>query len=107
MILLSFSFFFFQAEDGIRDIGVTGVKTCALPISRVSFGARTVGPGRAPSRPAGSPARDLRAQAHAGNGAGSLERSRREIGRASCRERVEITGVAGIEREEKSSWRDT
>src|SRR3712207_7453765 len=28
MILL----FFFQAEDGIRDIGVTGVQTCALPI---------------------------------------------------------------------------
>src|SRR3712207_8541621 len=28
------SFFFFQAEDGIRDIGVTGVQTCALPIWR-------------------------------------------------------------------------
>src|SRR3712207_9471876 len=27
-----FCFFFFQAEDGIRDIGVTGVQTCALPI---------------------------------------------------------------------------
>src|SRR3712207_2027475 len=25
-------FFFFQAEDGIRDMGVTGVQTCALPI---------------------------------------------------------------------------
>src|SRR3712207_7951816 len=29
--------FFFQAEDGIRDIGVTGVQTCALPISVLSF----------------------------------------------------------------------
>src|SRR3712207_5269049 len=29
-----FCFFFFQAEDGIRDIGVTGVQTCALPIFR-------------------------------------------------------------------------
>src|SRR3712207_2171190 len=28
-------FFFFQAEDGIRDIGVTGVQTCALPILAV------------------------------------------------------------------------
>src|SRR5438034_1377350 len=28
------SFFFFQAEDGIRDHCVTGVQTCALPISR-------------------------------------------------------------------------
>ena len=26
-------FFFFQAEDGIRDSPVTGVQTCALPIS--------------------------------------------------------------------------
>src|SRR3712207_357141 len=30
--LLYCFFFFFQAEDGIRDIGVTGVQTCALPI---------------------------------------------------------------------------
>src|SRR4030043_414198 len=27
-----FCFFFFQAEDGIRDVAVTGVQTCALPI---------------------------------------------------------------------------
>src|SRR5256886_5881806 len=27
-------FFFFQAEDGIRDLTVTGVQTCALPISK-------------------------------------------------------------------------
>src|SRR5437763_3289189 len=33
-------FFFFQAEDGIRDTSVTGVQTCALPISRA---CRTVG----------------------------------------------------------------
>src|SRR3712207_7043900 len=32
--VLRCSFFFFQAEDGIRDIGVTGVQTCALPICR-------------------------------------------------------------------------
>src|SRR5438445_1467368 len=31
-LLCFFLFFFFQAEDGIRDIGVTGVQTCALPI---------------------------------------------------------------------------
>src|SRR5215475_14860738 len=30
-----FFFFFFQAEDGIRDFHVTGVQTCALPISKV------------------------------------------------------------------------
>src|SRR5690606_41035196 len=30
-------FFFFQAEDGIRDFHVTGVQTCALPISSQTF----------------------------------------------------------------------
>src|SRR5690606_40717111 len=30
--------FFFQAEDGIRDFHVTGVQTCALPISRGAGG---------------------------------------------------------------------
>src|SRR2546422_1659119 len=29
-------FFFFQAEDGIRDVAVTGVQTCALPICRMA-----------------------------------------------------------------------
>src|SRR2546422_5906366 len=33
-----FFFFFFQAEDGIRDVAVTGVQTCALPISRDELG---------------------------------------------------------------------
>src|SRR2546430_10153112 len=32
-ILFLLLFFFFQAEDGIRDLTVTGVQTCALPIS--------------------------------------------------------------------------
>src|SRR3712207_8973437 len=34
--------FFFQAEDGIRDIGVTGVQTCALPICVTLHDALTV-----------------------------------------------------------------
>src|SRR5216683_8289403 len=33
-----FFFFFFQAEDGIRDLIVTGVQTCALPIFSPGFG---------------------------------------------------------------------
>src|SRR5699024_11663467 len=35
LVILSgfYVFFFFQAEDGIRDRNVTGVQTCALPIS--------------------------------------------------------------------------
>src|SRR5699024_12083904 len=33
-------FFFFQAEDGIRDRNVTGVQTCALPICEIHFSVR-------------------------------------------------------------------
>src|SRR5258708_15735000 len=43
-------FFFFQAEDGIRDDLVTGVQTCALPISRRGAGAE-IPTGRASARP--------------------------------------------------------
>src|SRR6266498_5055257 len=35
-------FFFFQAEDGIRDADVTGVQTCALPICRSTVHALDV-----------------------------------------------------------------
>src|SRR6266581_6275838 len=41
-------FFFFQAEDGIRDGRVTGVQTCALPISRCRRAHRR--PGEGPAR---------------------------------------------------------
>src|SRR5947209_11791764 len=50
-----FIFFFFQAEVGIRDIGVTGVQTCALPIFRPyrsthQEASRRSRPGRGSSR---------------------------------------------------------
>src|SRR5438046_6132391 len=45
-----FFFFFFQAEDGIRDWSVTGVQTCALPISCEFSLATCRGPARAPAR---------------------------------------------------------
>src|SRR3712207_1109669 len=41
MVLCVSCFFFFQAEDGIRDIGVTGVQTCALPICRTRCSRRS------------------------------------------------------------------
>src|SRR5438067_9693817 len=40
--LICFIFFFFQAEDGIRDRNVTGVQTCALPIYVVAVVRRTL-----------------------------------------------------------------
>ena len=70
-------FFFFQAEDGIRDYKVTGVQTCALPIC-------VCGPDDKQETCCGSSSQP------------SLERDfpcsiwtrLAEIGRASCRERV-------------------
>src|SRR5205809_4671993 len=53
-VSLCFLFFFFQAEDGIRDVAVTGVQTCALPISRA--------PSRASSRTWARPARASRSR---------------------------------------------
>src|SRR5256885_8463606 len=46
-------FFFFQAEDGIRDYKVTGVQTCALPIYAGQYNSRPTARPRSvePSRP--------------------------------------------------------
>src|SRR5256885_5587189 len=93
--LIISSFFFFQAEDGIRDYKVTGVQTCALPICSIFAHVQQQKPADRfhaaqidqISRPqwARPPARR-----------NSVQRTRncvlapwtQEIGRASCRERV-------------------
>src|SRR5206468_8816968 len=71
--------FFFQAEDGIRDLIVTGVQTCALPIW-----------SRAGSPPAPDAVRVRLAQGvkrrYTGDQRGEPWLKRRQIGRASCRE---------------------
>src|SRR2546430_10029827 len=58
MVLIMLLLFFFQAEDGIRDLTVTGVQTCALPISagerRISF--RVFAPASARCRNSGNAA---------------------------------------------------
>src|SRR2546425_4953973 len=63
-------FFFFQAEDGIRDKLVTGVQTCALPISpgasRASCGADTLRAPRLDSYTGTSDGRDATASAPQG-----------------------------------------
>src|SRR5256886_2005362 len=82
-------FFFFQAEDGIRDLTVTGVQTCALPISRDLRSPRRadrVLPGgpRAPRAVCRSRARgaeDRRGGARAARGV--LARGRRARGAAA------------------------
>src|SRR5256885_7531201 len=87
-------FFFFQAEDGIRDYKVTGVQTCALPISRL-------GPVHAGATEIVALHENVHC-AHAESRSDSITRCRAspartqvadsimptKIGRASCRERV-------------------
>src|SRR2546430_9559737 len=92
----TFVLFFFQAEDGIRDLTVTGVQTCALPISPLGVGGGPARPGAGADGESGGRARaggppHVRALVHPGGAAVApafpLGRAR-EIGRASCRERV-------------------
>src|SRR5438046_8390161 len=93
--------FFFQAEDGIRDWPVTGVQTCALPISGAARGAQGAALSRSPVSL--EPRRSSRSRAemtelvlpgHA-NAVGTIFGGKvmewidiaGKIGRASCRER--------------------
>src|SRR5256885_4290317 len=87
-------FFFFQAEDGIRDYKVTGVQTCALPIF---CGAKVEWLARAHPHADRDDVESARHAAHhrglfsaraRGDGKARQSRPRVEIGRASCRERV-------------------
>src|SRR5690606_40124691 len=94
-------FFFFQAEDGIRDFHVTGVQTCALPILNARLGGTV----------------RLEAGASLGRFEGTTENERRlarlglevrpvtwaQIGRASCRERAERSGGAVSLKEESDA----
>src|SRR5687768_17875553 len=68
--------FFFRAEDGVRDVGVTGVQTCALPISgrHIDLVGTMIVPTKSIWRPG---FKLMRPCACAVN-----------IGRASCRERA-------------------
>src|SRR5690606_39738624 len=106
--------FFFQAEDGIRDFHVTGVQTCALPIWTVKpdqrenlapgilalgdgeFAVEVHGAGRATGGIAPGPALRRIVETAGAD----------QIGRASCRERVE-SWVAAESVREKGRERTT
>src|SRR2546430_6854580 len=87
-------FFFFQAEDGIRDLTVTGVQTCALPISNYCLLARRMAERgvrfiqlyhRGWDQHNNLPKRIKEQCKDTDQASAALVK---EIGRASCRERV-------------------
>src|SRR5690606_41054484 len=82
--------FLFQAEDGIRDFHVTGVQTCALPISSSPRTASTVRTAPSATAIAATTRRGSSIMGIPSAAAAPPSTSRpRQIGRASCRERVE------------------
>src|SRR5690349_23824516 len=91
-------FFFFQAEDGIRDLYVTGVQTCALPIYSTDCRRRDRRACQAGAARE-TPRRPVRARSSfacslvrlADERARTNTSSSRQIGRASCRERVQTS----------------
>src|SRR5688572_31710428 len=94
------SFFFFQAEDGIRDLTVTGVQTCALPILRrlqeqldllAQYEAANAEIVRHTPSVLPLPPDQFVLTSPFGNRVSPFTRTadfHKEIGRASCRERV-------------------
>src|SRR2546422_3622384 len=86
-------FFFFQAEDGIRDVAVTGVQTCALPIS-LGHHARVARPAALQEQlpelqQVPSPQGDSRATVYSA----AIERLPRDRVHAQCSEQM-VGGVA-------------
>src|SRR5947208_6925061 len=113
---LSYWYFFFQAEDGIRDDLVTGVQTCALPIwiaPRLSTAPARNNDCVTPKNPRSIKPRTCRWSGRykgvprvKGTSRRMDRAGPREIGRASCRERVEIPGGAvAIKRKTSSIYR--
>src|SRR5688500_20131186 len=88
-------FFFFQAEDGIRDYKVTGVQTCALPISAPAVG--TLNGTYTYSASTGAISLNVGAGDQFTGITGSISDASMtlKIGRASCRERVELSEGGG------------
>src|SRR5690606_39505004 len=95
-------YFFFQAEDGIRDFHVTGVQTCALPISVPAHVPCPRSLGSTPASPAGAdsssspvvPRPPTRRPARCPRSRTTRLLRTAQIGRASCRERVWPSGGA-------------
>src|SRR3989449_8112881 len=113
-----FCFFFFPAEDGIRDVAVTGVQTCALPISLADTFRRShrrqrfmkwasiifSAPGRRSSKATRFISRDTRRREFMRARSWREDSAHSKIGRASWRERGEISvGAVSLKKKKRNS----
>src|SRR5262249_59541692 len=92
-------FFFFQAEAGIRDWSVTGVQPCALPILLARLGFRVT---HLPVDPRGFVDPSVLPRPGDGHTLVAVMLANNETGRASCRERGEMSvGRGALKRKER------
>src|SRR5207249_12163119 len=105
LLLCLFFFFFFQAEDGIRDRNATGVQTCALPIwpptllSTKPVMIYVFSDGSLTSTGMVDSSVGGRGKLGWQGDNSSVASTFFQIGRASCRERVEmLVGAGGMKR---------
>src|SRR5690606_40041810 len=107
---------FFQAEDGIRDFHVTGVQTCALPISPFPQRASSSDPGQAVSRALSARTshagafrrRDMERAPEKGEAIGKARATYLrppdglKIGRATCRDRRQNAAIGRTVQKERA-----
>src|SRR5215469_7759447 len=94
-------FFFFQAEDGIRDLYVTGVQTCALPIltpASVPESGRHVALKRTANVSTGGTAIDVTDEVHPDN--------RAILERAATAMELSVVGIDFLIEDIGRSWRE-
>src|SRR5438270_13657875 len=100
------SYFFFQAEDGIRALTVTGVQTCALPISAFFNAQPESSLEECCKLMEENQVRRIPIADEEGRCCGIITQAQIEIGRASCRERgVKIGGRHIIKKDNSKKTR--
>src|SRR2546421_8049760 len=108
-LLSRFVFFFFQAEDGIRDLIVTGVQTCALPISALPARAaresrphhRGIQPGDRAGRPEPPGGCDRSVPEGVGDGSAAGGRARSEEHTSELQSRSDLVCRLLLEKKKK------
>src|SRR5438874_13283200 len=106
MICCGLLYFFFQAEDGIRDLYVTGVQTCALPISATVAHSKPGPSGQEPNgsaAEAGAAAMPAPARAPNAPATASPLRARPDMSDTLAARRAPVAGSGFVRARERSA----